>query len=112
MILAALLCGCATTAVDDTGGLDGAVDHKSGTDGTVSDTGSGSDSATNDSGDDGAVDGAVDDAGDDGSISIDAGPPPDGGMCPPCQMPLVCCKVMKSPNYLKCYNSACLACCM
>ena len=109
LILAALLCGCATTtAVDDTADLDGAVDRKVGTDGTVNDTGRGNDSASSDSGDDSSVDDASDDG---GIIIIDAGGS-DGGMCPPCIMPNVCCMVVKSQNYLKCYNKACLACCM
>jgi len=44
-------------------------------------------------------------------VSLDAPPPPDAG-CPPCLKGFVCCQIMKSPNYLKCYDQKCLACCM
>jgi hypothetical protein len=46
----------------------------------------------------------------DGGKVLDAGP--DGSICPPCKAGELCCTIMKSLYYGKCYPQGCLACCM
>ena len=93
---------------------------------TLMDTGKAdaSTDATLESGGDAGLDGSVDDASDSGDAGDDSttdsgidtgildGGDPDGSICPPCQMNFKCCMIMKSMNYGKCTNTACLACCM
>ena len=50
----------------------------------------------------------LEDASDGGEVT-DAGG--DGFACPLCEAGTTCCLISSSPNYGKCYATACLACC-